>query len=124
MILVALSLWHWGGSIPSITIRPTQLDVSDPWQIGYSYPDPDVHHCVINLTAYGQTFPADVQQKAITHEVGHCLLFQYGYYDHFPWTGVMTMTTPMPTDNDLAGLAIYARLSQSHYFVHIPQIAN
>lgn len=122
MIVAALALWH---SPEAPRIEQIALSTSDPYELGYAVPMvPDASVCGIGVTGLWEQAPEDVQRQIIVHEVGHCLLYQYGYYDHFPWDGVMSLTRRFPTDDDLAGLAAARRAARSRAVVRVAMVTG
>lgn len=108
LIVIALAWWGWNPA-PAIVPYQSPDPIANDGVIGYAtWIDESHTTCGIGVT--DQWYAMGEPIGTIIHEVGHCLLMQYGFYGHFQWRGVMwdPRLWPYPTPEDREGLASYA----------------
>jgi len=91
MVMIALALWSALGSmftVPDIQVHDSStsdnVDFREYERIWAAWTYVAEGSCVIWVPPVWQTYPAQLQQKIITHEVGHCL-----WLNHIEGEGIM-----------------------------------
>ena len=118
-VLLSWVMLMWGVAQPPLPVVIDDTRVTPDGPAGFASADraldgtPLACHIWIDVT---DPWAGRHLSGVLAHEFGHCLLFRFSYYGHFPWPGVMSdaETYDRPTADDLLGYHDIAARATGH----------